>query len=97
MPNPYEILIRPLMTEKSTMLQEKNNQYVFEINTKANRLEVWQEVERVFPKVKVMDVKTLNVRGKNRRVGRSSGRRSNWKKAIVTLNEGDHIEFFEGA
>ena len=97
MPNPYEILVRPLVTEKSTFLQERTNDYVFEVNPNANRVEIQKEIERVFPKVKVKSVRTLNVRGKWTRVGRNIGRRSNWKKAIVSLREGDTIEIFEGA
>jgi len=93
----FEILVRPLLTEKSTMLQEKHNQYQFEVNPKANRVEIKKEIERIFPKVKVLKVCTLNYRGKERRVGRSIGRRSDWKKAIVTLRPDDHIEIFEGA
>jgi large subunit ribosomal protein L23 len=93
----YEILIRPLVTEKSTLLQEKNNDYVFEVSGNANRIEIKNEIEKVFPKVKVQGIRTLHVRGKKKRVGRNMGRRSNWKKAIVTLREDDHIEFFEGA
>lgn len=93
----FEIIYGPVITEKSTFLREVANQYVFEINPKANRIEVKKEVERVFPKVKVLDVKTLNIRGKVRRVGASIGKRSNWKKAIVKVRPGDSIEFFEGA
>ena len=93
----YQILVRPLVTEKSTLLQEKVNQYQFEVNPKANRQEIKKEIERVFPKVKVLKVCTANYRGKVRRMGRSIGRRSNWKKAIVTLRPDDHIEIFEGA
>ena len=97
MPRAFEILIRPLLTEKSNFLQETVHQYVFEVNPQANRIEIKKEIERVFPKVKVVDVRTATVRGKVRRVGRSVGKRSNWKKAIITLREGDQIEFFEGA
>lgn len=93
----FEILLRPLLTEKSTMLQEAHNQYVFEINPTANRLEVKKEIERIFPKVKVEEVRVVHVRGKYRRIGRNIGKRPNWKKAIVRLRKGDQIEFFEGA
>jgi large subunit ribosomal protein L23 len=67
----------------------------FEVDTRATKAEIKQAVEKVFS-VKVLRVRTVHVRGKNARVGRSSGRKRNWKKAYVTLNEGDQIEFFEG-
>ena len=92
----FNIIIGPLFTEKSTQLQGMHNQYVFEVHPRANRIEIKKEVEKVFPKVKVEDVKTIHVRGKVRRIGQSMGKRSNWKKAIVTLREGDQLEFYEG-
>lgn len=92
----FEIVLRPLLTEKAGLLQETKNQVVFEVHPEANRQEIRREVERIFPKVKVTGVATVNVRGKVKRVGRSQGKRSNWKKAIVTLREGDHIDLLEG-
>jgi large subunit ribosomal protein L23 len=96
MTHAFEILIRPLVTEKSTFLQEKNNDFVFEVRPDANRFEIRREIERLFPKVKVKKVRVAHCRGKTRRVGKNIGRRSNWKKAFVTLRPGDTIEFFEG-
>jgi len=92
----YEIIRRPLVTEKSTQQKETSRQYAFEVNRKANKNEIQSAVERLF-KVKVLDVRTCNVLGKVKRLGRKYGKRPDWKKAIVTLKEGDRIEFFEGA
>ncbi len=90
----YEVLRRPLITEKSTALQAQNK-YAFEIADKANKLMVRQAVEKAF-KVKVTGVNVISMRGKMRRVGRHQIHTSPWKKAIVTLKPGDKIEFFEG-
>jgi large subunit ribosomal protein L23 len=92
----YEIIRRPLVTEKSTQQKEASRQYAFEVNRKANKNEIQSAVERLF-KVKVLEVRTCNVLGKVKRLGRKYGKRPDWKKAIVTLKEGDRIEFFEGA
>ena len=89
-------IIRPLITEKSTHQKEGNNQYVFEVHRKANKVEIQSAVERLF-KVKVSQVRTVNVLGKVKRLGRKYGKRPDWKKAIVTLKEGSRIDFFEGA
>ncbi len=91
-----KIIIRPLITEKSTQQKEGSNQYVFEVHRDANKIEIQSAVERLF-KVKVSQVRTSNVLGKVKRVGRKHGKRQDWKKATVTLKEGDRIEFFEGA
>ena len=91
-----KIILRPLVTEKSTQQKEGNNQYVFEVHRDANKIEIQFAVERLF-KVKVSQVRTSNVLGKVKRIGRKYGKRPDWKKAIVTLKEGDRIEFFEGA
>lgn len=91
----FQVIKRPLITEKSNSLKELHQQYCFEVNLEANKYQVKQAIESVF-KVHVTDVKTLRIRGKTRRVGKHSGKRSNWKKAIVTLKEGQKIEFFEG-
>ena len=93
--NRFEIIKRPLDTEKLDRMRDRENKFAFEIDLKANKTEVKQAVEQLF-KVKVLDVKTSIVRGKSRRIGRSEGRRPNWKKAIVTLKEGDAIQLFEG-
>jgi large subunit ribosomal protein L23 len=91
-----KIIRRPLITEKSTRQKEESRQYVFEVHRDANKIEIQSAVERLF-KVKVLQVRTSNVLGKIKRLGRRYGKRPDWKKAIVTLKEGDRIEFFEGA
>jgi large subunit ribosomal protein L23 len=91
----YDILRRPLITEKATLIREVSNTVVFEVEKDATKAEIKQAVEKVFS-VSVQGVRTAIVRGKNARVGRFSGRKRNWKKAYVTLKEGDIIEFFEG-
>ncbi len=90
----YEVLRRPLITEKSTMLQEQDK-YVFEVAGKASKNQVKQAVEKAF-KVKVLDVNMISVPGKTRRVGRSQVLTASWKKAIVTLAPGQKIQIFEG-
>jgi large subunit ribosomal protein L23 len=90
----YEVLRRPLVTEKSTVLQTQNK-YAFEIADGANKPMVKQAVEKAF-KVKVTGVNVVTMRGKTRRVGRRQIQTRPWKKAIVTLQTGDKIEFFEG-
>jgi large subunit ribosomal protein L23 len=90
----YEVLRRPLITEKSTALQAQNK-YAFEIADGANKLMIRQAVEKSF-KVKVTGVNVITMRHKTRHVGRREVRTSPWKKAIVTLQPGDKIEFFEG-
>ena len=91
-----EIIRKPLITEKVTRLQEKLNQYVFEVSPSSNKIDIKRAVEERF-EVKVTKVRTLNVRGKLKTMGRFTGRRPDRKKAIVTLAEGDKIELFEGA
>jgi len=92
----HQIIRRPLVTEKSTQQKEKSNQYAFEVDPKANKIEIQSAIERLF-KVKVFQVRTVRVLGKMKRLGRKYGKRPDWKKAIVTLKEGDRIDFFEGA
>ena len=89
-----EIIIKPVVTEKSIGLME-NNKYVFKVALSANKIEIKKAVEEIF-KVKVVDVNTVRVKGKEKRMGRSVGRTSDYKKAIVQLAEGDSIEIFEG-
>jgi large subunit ribosomal protein L23 len=96
MKEPQKIIRRPLITEKSTRQKEGSNQYVFEVQKEANKIEIQAAVERLF-KVKVLQVRTTTVLGKLKRLGRRFGKRPDWKKAIVTLREGDRIDFFEGA
>lgn len=91
----HDIIRRPLDTEKFDRARDQHNQYAFEVATKASKLEVKQAVEQLF-KVKVEDVQTQILRGKNRRFGTTVGRTSNWKRAIVTLKAGDAISLFEG-
>jgi len=90
----YEVLRRPLVTEKSTALQGLNK-YAFEIADKANKLQIKQAVEKAF-KVTVTGVNVITVQGKTKRMGRREVTTLPWKKAIVTLKPGDKIEFFEG-
>jgi len=90
----YEVIRRPIITEKSTMLGE-GGQYVFEVARTANKVDVKRAVEAIF-KVNVRAVNISHVRGKVRRMGRSQGMTSAWKKAIVTLQEGQRIELFQG-
>ena len=90
----YSIIAAPVITEKGTFVNEIGNQVVFQVRPDANKHEIKHAVERLF-KVKVLKVRTSNVLGKTRRVGRSVGRRPNWKKAYVTLGEGQRIDFFE--
>ncbi|HIC92297.1 MAG TPA: 50S ribosomal protein L23 [Syntrophaceae bacterium] len=91
----HSVIKRPIITEKSNLKKGTHNQYTFEVHPDANKIEIKEAVEKIF-KVKVLRVRTLNVLGKRRRVGRSVGKRPDWKKAIVTLKIGEHIEFFEG-
>lgn len=87
------VIVRPVVTEKSTDLGQ-HDKYVFEVASEANKNEVKQAVERFFG-VKVLDVRTLNVKGKPKRLGRHMGRRKDWKKAIVTVQSGDKIDLFD--
>jgi large subunit ribosomal protein L23 len=91
----YQVLKRPLITEKGTRQKEQSNQMIFEVDRRANKGMVRNAVESIF-RVKVLSVKLMSVKGKERRVGRNMGRRPDWKKAIVRLGPGENIEFFEG-
>jgi large subunit ribosomal protein L23 len=92
--NAHQIIIRPLITEKNTNLMALNK-YSFEVDRGANKMQIKEAIEAIF-KVTVTGVHTMNVRGKLRRRGQRFGYTSDWKKAIVTLAEGDRIELFEG-
>ena len=92
--NLFEILRRPLVTEKSTKLSERN-QYVFEVDKRSNKDQVRLAVEKAF-KVGVISVNIISVPGETKRMGRRAIKRPSWKKAVVTLKEGDKIQFFEG-
>ncbi|PIE70285.1 MAG: 50S ribosomal protein L23 [Deltaproteobacteria bacterium] len=91
----YDMIRRPLVTEKTTLQKELYNQVSFEVDIKANRVEIKDAIERIF-KVRVKSVRTLQVEGKVKQRGRILGKRKNWKKAIVTLMPGERIEFFDG-
>lgn len=91
---PEKIIKRPLLTEKGTMMAEDVNKVLFEVALRANKIEIRQAIEKMYG-VSVLGVHTQVVRGKIKRVGRSTGKRPNWKKAIVTLAEGSNIDFFE--
>lgn len=95
MMNHYEIIKRPLVTEKTTAQKEGDNQITFEVDRRANRVEIRKAVERIFD-VHVSDVRTMQVKGKVKQRGRIVGKRKDWKKAIVKLMPGERIEFFEG-
>jgi large subunit ribosomal protein L23 len=88
------IIRRSLFTEKSTRQQDASNQYVFAVDPRANKRQIADAIEQLF-EVKVLQVRTQNRMGKIHSMGRYSGRRADWKKAIVTLAEGDSIEVYE--
>ncbi|MGI9257021.1 MAG: 50S ribosomal protein L23 [Salinispira sp.] len=92
---PDEIIIQPLLTEKSNVLREQNK-YSFVINPRANKIEVMQAVEKLY-NVKTESCNIIRVKGKPRRVRYAIGKTSSWKKAILTLKEGQKIAAFEGA
>lgn len=89
-----DILIKPIITEKSTDMMSEGK-YTFRVPLKANKYQIRDAVEEIF-KVKVEAVNTMRMEGKKKRMGRYEGKRSDWKKAIVTLKEGETIELFEG-
>jgi large subunit ribosomal protein L23 len=89
------VVISPLVTEKGTVVAEKSNQVVFRIRPNAGKAQIRDVIEDLF-KVTVVKIRTANFLGKQRRRGRTLGRRPNWKKAYITLKKGDRIEIFEG-
>ena len=91
----YQIIKRPLITEKTNIQKEVSNQLTFEVDRRANRVEIRKAVETIF-KVNVAGVRTMQVKGKVKQRGRIVGKRRDWKKAIVTLMPGERIDFFEG-
>jgi large subunit ribosomal protein L23 len=95
MKDTYSVLKKPLITEKGNLMKDELNQITFEVDRRANKIEIKAAVEKIF-KVNVVKVHTLNMRGKMKRLGRSQGKKPNWKKAIITLKEGDNIDLFEG-
>jgi large subunit ribosomal protein L23 len=92
--NIYSVIKKPLITEKTTIKKDDNNVISFVVDTDANKIEIRDAVKKLF-NVEVDSVKTVNVAGKVKRVGKHSGKRSNWKKAYVTLKEGSNVDFFE--
>jgi large subunit ribosomal protein L23 len=92
-----EILVKPLVTEKMTALQDEHNQYAFEVSPRANKIEIAHAIQKKF-NVNVVSVRTVNLRGKSKtqltKRGRFQGETAAWKKAIVTLKEGEKIDFF---
>jgi large subunit ribosomal protein L23 len=93
MRNPHDVLIKPVITERSTGLMEENK-YTFEVDPKANKIEIKHAVEKVF-KVNVLNVTTMSVPGKLKRQGRTQGYTQDWKKAIVTIKAGQRLPIFE--
>ncbi|HEX7021174.1 MAG TPA: 50S ribosomal protein L23 [Gemmatimonadaceae bacterium] len=95
MPTLHRTIVRPLITEKSSAAYQDKGEYTFEVHPDATKPQIRAAIEELFG-VKVTAVWTSNQRGKEKRVGKTIGRRPNWKKAIVKLREGDTIEIFEG-
>jgi large subunit ribosomal protein L23 len=95
MPTLHRTIVRPLITEKSSAAYQDRGEYTFEVHPDATKPQIRTAIEPLVG-VKVTGVWTLNVRGKEKRMGKTVGRRPNWKKAIVKLREGDTIEIFEG-
>jgi large subunit ribosomal protein L23 len=93
--DPRSIVRRAMITEKGTRLRERDNGYLFEVWRDANKIEIKQAIEAIFPQVKVASVRTIRVHGKPKRMGRYAGHRPDWKKAVVTLKKGQSIELFE--
>lgn len=89
-----QVVRKPLVTERFAMLRERDNKFIFEVHPDANKHEIRQAIEHYFG-VKVTNVRTMNVVGKVKRLGRFQGKRADWKKAIVTLAEGDSIDLFD--
>jgi large subunit ribosomal protein L23 len=96
MKGPQDVIRAPLISEKGSLLAENTQQVLFKVRPEANKIEVKHAVETLF-KVKVIKVRMARYLGKIRRIGRNVGRRPEWKKAYVTLREGDKIDFFGGA
>jgi len=91
----YDVIKKPLITEKGSALKETQNKIVLQVSTEANKIEIKNAVEAVF-KVKVEEVRTMVFKGKKKRLGARQGVRSDWKKAVVTLQEGQTVEYLEG-
>ncbi len=95
MKSTYQVLRGPMLTEKGTLMKETENKVLFRVAPGANKIEIKQAIEEIF-KVKVDRVTTMNCKGKKKRMGRHEGKRPDWKKAIVTLREGEKLDFIEG-
>jgi large subunit ribosomal protein L23 len=95
MRDPRQVIIRPVVTERSTALAEDRGKYTFIVHRDANKIDIKHAVQTLF-EVKVRNVRTANFRGKLRRVGRSEGYKAAYKKAVVTLVEGERIDMYEG-
>jgi large subunit ribosomal protein L23 len=95
MRNINEVIVRHLVTEKSHDMLDRLGAYTFVVAKEANKIEIAQAVEKQF-NVKVSDVRTMRYAGKAKRMGKHAGRKASWKKAVVTLAQGDSIELFEG-
>jgi large subunit ribosomal protein L23 len=91
----YRVIREPHITEKGSIQKDRHNQLAFKVDKRANKIEIKKAVESLFKK-KVLEVRTVSVKGKHRRLGRNVGKRPDWKKAIVTLAPGENIEYFEG-
>jgi large subunit ribosomal protein L23 len=91
----YNVIREPHIAEKGNLQKELYNQITLKVDRRANKVEIKRAVEKIF-KTKVLGVKTMNMKGKGRRMGRNTGRRPDWKKAIVRLAPGENVEFFEG-
>jgi large subunit ribosomal protein L23 len=91
----YRIIREPHIAEKANLVKEKYNQITLKVDKRANKIEIKNAVEKIFKK-KVLEVNTIQIEGKKRRVGRNIGKKIDWKKAIVKLAPGENIEFFEG-
>ncbi len=92
--HPRNIVIAPIITEKSELLAQNSNTYTFKVSINANKIEIKHAIEHIFS-VKVLDVNTIRMLGKPKRLGKYNGKRPDWKKAIVTLRAGDKIADFE--
>jgi len=91
----YDTIIRPVISEKTNIQKEANNQITFEVYNKANRVEIKKAIQSIF-NVNVLGIRTVQIKGKQKQRGKIIGKRKDWKKAIVTLAPGDRIDFFEG-
>ena len=92
--DPRDIIKKPIVTEKTTRLMELNK-YCFMVDRRANKIQIKEAIETIF-KVRVKEINTMRILGKIERMGKYEGRRPSWKKAVVTLEPGSRIEFFEG-